>query len=566
MGKKAAIIGVSSIFLVAMVVAAVVTVTRKNAEATPGSAGGGNGQITTTTKAIKAICQPTDYKETCENSLSTAGNTTDPKELIKVAFQVAVKDIGDALKNSTVLQQAAKDKTIRDAFDNCRELLDYSIADLQRSFEKLGKFEVSKLDSYVADLKTWLSGAVTYQQTCLDGFENTTGDSGEKMKKLLKTAGELTSNGLAMVTQFSTIFENLGIQGLSGLGGRRLLSDDVSSHGFPYWVSDGSRRLLQAAPASIKPNVVVAKDGSGKYKTINEAIKDIPLKTNTTFVIYIKAGVYEENVELTSHMRYVMLLGDGPTKTKITGSRSKVGGYATFKTGTVSANGDGFMAKNIGFENTAGSDMHQAVALRVSSDRAVIYNCQIDGYQDTLYAHVHRQFYRDCIISGTIDFIFGDALSLFQNCKMVVRMPLENQNCMVTAHGRKEHFEVTAIVIQNCTITAEPAVLAANPPVRVFLGRPWKNFSRTIVMNSQIDAIVDPEGWSPWAGTVHLDTLYYAEYNNRGPGAVLTKRVTWPGIKKITPEQAANYAPGKFLQGDDWIPQTGVPYIPGMIN
>ncbi|KAA8527428.1 hypothetical protein F0562_034857 [Nyssa sinensis] len=563
MGKKAAVLGVSSIFLVAMVVAAVVTVTRKNGEAATDGAAGSNGGITTTTKAIKSICQPTDYKDTCEKSLgSAAGNTTDPKELIKVAFQVAVKNIGEVMKNSTVLQQAAKDPSISDALENCHELLDYSIADLQRSFEKLGNFEISKLDAYLADLKTWLSGAVTYQQTCLDGFENTTGDSGEKMKKLLKTAGELTSNGLAMVSQFSTILQNLGVPGLGGVS-RRLLSD-VSSDGFPSWVSEGSRRLLQASPESVKPDVVVAKDGSGKYKTINEALKDIPLKSNTTFVIYVKAGIYEENVEFSNQMRNVILIGDGPTKTKITGNKSKVGGTATFKSATVAANGDGFVAKNIGFENSAGSEMHQAVALRVSSDMAVVYNCQIDGYQDTLYAHVHRQFYRDCIITGTIDFIFGDAISVFQNCKMVVRKPLDNQSCMVTAQGRKEHFETTGIVLQNCTITAEPDVLTASPPVKVYLGRPWKNFSRTIIMNSQIDSVIDPEGWAPWAGTAYLDTLYYAEYNNRGPGAVQTKRVTWPGIKKITADDAAGYTAAKFLFGDDWIPKTGVPYNPGM--
>ncbi|KAA8548962.1 hypothetical protein F0562_000646 [Nyssa sinensis] len=556
-GKKAAILGVSSILLVAMVVAAVVVGNYRNTQGSGAGSPTGNGKVTATTKAIKAICQPTDYKETCEESLSSA-NSTDPKELVKVGFQVAVKNIGDVMKNSTLLQQAAKDPTIKDAYENCHELLDYSIADLQRSFDKVGAFDASKLDSYLADIKTWLSGAITYQQTCLDGFENTTSDAGEKMKSLLKTAGEISSNGLAMVTQFSTILRDLQIPGLS----RRLLSAD----GFPSWVSEGGRKLLQATPGTIKPNVVVAKDGSGKYKTITEALDDIPVKSNSTFIIYVKAGIYEESVELSKSMRFVMLIGDGPTKTKITASKSKVGGSSTYKSATFAANGDGFIAKDIGFENSAGSEMHQAVALRVSSDRSIIYNCQIDGYQDTLYAHVHRQFYRDCTISGTIDFIFGDAASVFQNCKMVVRKPMDNQMCMVTAQGRKEHFETTAIVLQNCTITAEPDVLAAKPPVRIFLGRPWKPFSRTIIMNSQIDSIIDPQGWYEWAGTIHLDTLYYGEYNNRGPGSVQTKRVTWKGLKKLTPDEAANYTPGKLLLGDDWIPATGVPYESGMIN
>ncbi|CAL5362809.1 unnamed protein product [Camellia sinensis] len=192
---------------------------------------------------------------------------------------------------------------------------------------------------------------------------------------------------------------------------RRLLyeeSAEVGGDGFPSWVADKQQKLLQDTAAIVKPNVVVAKDGSSKYKTISVALAEVPKKSNETFVIYIKAGVYVETVNVSKHMRNVFLIGDGPTKTKITGSKSFVGGVNTYRTATVAADGEHFMVKDIGIENSAGSEMHQAVALRVSSDRAIIYNSQIDGYQDTHYAHTHRQFYRDCTISVIEDDDDGD--------------------------------------------------------------------------------------------------------------------------------------------------------------
>lgn len=167
-----------------------------------------------------------------------------------------------------------------------------------------------------------------------------------------------------------------------------------------------------------------------------------------------------------------------------------------------------FMARDIGFENSARSTKHQAVAIRVVGDFSVFYNCRFDGYQDTLYALRSRQFYHDCTITGTIDFIFGDAQVVFQNCKIIIREPLENQQCMVTAQGRTEPKGPGATILQNCTIVADPAYYPFRMKNKAFLRRPWKQYSRTIVMQSFLEDSITPEGWTPWAGTFGLNTCF----------------------------------------------------------
>jgi pectinesterase len=561
--KKFAVIGVSSIILVAMVVAVAVGVNdgkEKGGESSPLS--GSSGQLSTSTKSIQAICQPTDYKQTCEDSLNkAAGNTSDPHKLVQAGFQVAIDALKVAIENSTTLKEVAKDPMAKQALDNCKELMNTAISDLKTSFQQVGDFDISKLDEYVANLKIWLSATITYQQTCLDGFDNTTGPAGQKMKEILSTSSQLTSNGLAMVTGLSSILQDLD---LSGLTGRKLLAQ--GNDNFPSWLSPAKRRLLAQTPATIKPNMVVAQDGSGQYKTINEAIKNIPKSGNSTFVLYIKEGVYKEVVTFSRSLTHIMLIGDGPTKTKITGDLSFAGGVQIYKTATVSVSGSHFMAKDIGFENSAGATGHQAIALKVQSDMSVFYNCQIDGYQNTLFSHTYRQFYRECTITGTIDFISGDAAAVFQNCKMVVRKPLENQRCTITAQGRNNTREPTGFVLQNCTITAEKDYLPVKLDSPSFLGRPWKPYSRTIVMQSSIDDIIDPKGWAPWMGTFGIDTCSLSEYGNRGPGATLTSRVTWKGIVKLSSQDAEAFTAGKFLEGDSWIAATGVPYTSGMMK
>ncbi|KAI4364458.1 hypothetical protein MLD38_020548 [Melastoma candidum] len=186
-GVKYAVAGVASVILVAAVIGVAVSAGKGNG--TPDVTGSGNGGVSASMKAVQAICAPTDYKETCVNSLSSAsGNTTDPKDLIQIGFQVAINQVKKAIRNSSVVKEAANDPRTKQALNTCQDMLDYTIDDLENSLRQLGTFDVSKIDDYVSDLQVWLSGAVTFQETCLDGFENTTGDAGEKMQQFNSTS------------------------------------------------------------------------------------------------------------------------------------------------------------------------------------------------------------------------------------------------------------------------------------------------------------------------------------------------------------------------------------------
>ncbi|XP_073146712.1 pectinesterase-like [Henckelia pumila] len=561
--KKIAVVSVCSLILVAMVVALTIGVEDKDKS---------DVEVSASQKAIKTICQSTDYQEACVNSLESAGNnTSDPKKLIQIGFEAAIKYMNEAAENSTLLEELESDPRAKAALQNCRELADRAINDLRRSYARFDDFNFINVDDVLDDLKVWLSGAITYQETCLDGFQDVPGDSGEKMREFLTQSMQMSSNGLAMVVDISSVIDQLGVQGFSTSTStsRRLMSEDlpVLGHGdeLPDWLDYNGRKLLSASVDEIKPDLVVAKDGSGKYTTINEALGDVPKNSDKRFVLYIKEGVYVEQVKINSSMANLMIIGDGPLKTKITGNLNFIDGTSTYHTATVVVQGDGFIAKDVGFENSAGPEKHQAVALRVSADKVIFYKCQMDGYQDTLYAHTYRQFYRDCVISGTIDFIFGDSAAVFQGCTLLVRKPLDNQQNIVTAQGRKDLRQPTGLVLQNCSFVADAAYYPLRHKLKSYLGRPWKEYSRTIIMESFLDDLIQPEGWLPWNEDFALKTLFYTEFNNRGPGADKSHRVKWHGVKELPANRIRRFTASKFIEGNKWVKKSKVPYAPDFI-
>jgi pectinesterase len=216
------------------------------------------------------------------------------------------------------------------------------------------------------------------------------------------------------------------------------------------------------------------------------------------------------------------------------------------------------------FRNTAGAKNHQAVALRSGSDFSVFYKCSFEGYQDTLYVHSQRQFYRECDIYGTVDFIFGNAAVVFQNCNIYARSP-PNKTITITAQGRTDPNQNTGISIHNCRVTAASDLKPVQGSVKTYLGRPWKQYSRTVFMKTFLDSLINPAGWSPWSGNFALDTLYYGEYMNTGPGSSTANRVNWKGYRVITSSAVASqFTVGSFISGNNWLPATNVPFTAGL--
>lgn len=221
--------------------------------------------------------------------------------------------------------------------------------------------------------------------------------------------------------------------------------------------------------------------------------------------------------------------------------------------------GHGFMARDLTIQNTAGVSAGPAVALMSMSNQSVYYRCELDGFQDTLNADCNRQFYHSCRIMGTVDFIFGYAKAVFQECQVLVRRSVVGKANVVTAQGRDGPDDLSGFVFQRCAVKALPGDDLLG--MKTFLGRPWKKHSRVVFMRCDLDSIVDPKGWLEWnAATPVPDTVSYAEYRNTGPGANTQARVKWNQFHILNPAEAANFSVHNFIQGDDWLPGFGISY------
>lgn len=290
-----------------------------------------------------------------------------------------------------------------------------------------------------------------------------------------------------------------------------------------------------------KADLIVAADGSGNVKTVAEAVNRVPENNKKRFVIFIKAGVYREQIRIPANKPYVSLIGESAETTKLTFNLSNKDAGSTSASYSFYVGGHDFYAENLTFENSFGTGS-QAVAVLTEADRLVFKNCRFLGWQDTLYAKNGRQYFENCYIEGHVDFIFGQAAAVFENC--VIHSKGDGY---IAAPMRFAADENSGLVFTNSKLTGE------NIKKGVYLGRPWRDFGRTVFVNTEMDAHIKPEGWHHWLPERER-TAYFAEYNSRGAGAKPENRVKW--ARQLSKDEAKVFFAENFLKGaDNWNPK-----------
>jgi pectinesterase len=281
-----------------------------------------------------------------------------------------------------------------------------------------------------------------------------------------------------------------------------------------------------------KYEFTVSPDGSGDFITVQAAVDASKAFPDQRVIIHIKNGTYREKVKIPACNTRLSLIGESVEHTIITWddyfSKINRGRNSTFYTYTLMVEADDFTMENITVENSAGP-VGQGVALHVEGDRCVFRNCRFLGNQDTLYTagQNSRQYFNNCFIEGTTDFIFGAATVLFENCTICSKA-----DSYITAASTPEG-KAFGYVFLHCRLTAKEGVK------KVYLGRPWRDYARTAFLYCEMGAHISLEGWSNWGGTARDKTAFYAEYGNTGPGASTSGRVPWS--HQLTKSQVKKY-------------------------
>lgn len=289
--------------------------------------------------------------------------------------------------------------------------------------------------------------------------------------------------------------------------------------------------------------IVVSRDGTGNFRTLQEAIESARAFMDYTVTIYVKNGVYKEKVIVPSWVENIDIIGEDRDKTIITyDDHANINKMGTFRTYTVKVEGSDITFKNLTIENNA-AQLGQAVALHTEGDRLKFINCRILGNQDTIYtgAKFTRLYFKDCYIDGTTDFIFGPSTALFEDCIIHSK-----RNSYVTAASTPKEAKY-GYVFKHCKLTAEPGV------DKVYLGRPWRPYAYTLFIECELGKHIVPAGWHNWGKQSNEETARYMEYKNTGEGANASERVAWS--KQLTKKEAeAVTVDAIFRTQSDWNP------------
>lgn len=289
--------------------------------------------------------------------------------------------------------------------------------------------------------------------------------------------------------------------------------------------------------------IVVSRDGTGNFRTLQEAIESARAFMDYTVTIYVRNGVYKEKVIVPSWVENIDIIGEDRDKTIITyDDHANINKMGTFRTYTVKVEGSDITFKNLTIENNA-AQLGQAVALHTEGDRLKFINCRILGNQDTIYtgAKFTRLYFKDCYIDGTTDFIFGPSTALFEDCIIHSK-----RNSYVTAASTPKEAKY-GYVFKHCKLTAEPGV------DKVYLGRPWRPYAYTLFIECELGKHIVLAGWHNWGKQSNEETDRYMEYKNTGEGANASERVAWS--KQLTKKEAeAVTVDAIFRTQSDWNP------------
>ena len=301
--------------------------------------------------------------------------------------------------------------------------------------------------------------------------------------------------------------------------------------------------LAQAAKSYDNPDtIVVARDGTGEFRTVDEAIEVCRAFMDYHKVIYIKKGTYKEKLIIPSWLQNIELCGEDVNTTVITyDDHANINKMGTFRTYTLKVEGNDITIKNLTIENNS-ARLGQAVSLHTEGDRIKVINCRIIGHQDTIYTGVAgtRIFFKGCYICGTTDFIFGPSIAWFEGCTIE---SLVNSYVTAASTPKDQPF---GYIFNNCRLIASEGVY------QVYLGRPWRDYGYTLFMNCELGKHICPEGWHHWEKQ-REQTARYLEYNNRGEGATTKDRVAWS--RQLTKKEAAAITPeAVFSINNSWNP------------